>query len=124
MQLPHIFLAGVSVTCCAEGSTSKFLASVSAARCEEAAVDNFLAVISLALGYDGTTAYFQEGVSVPHWKDARSCRKFLAGVYAALCKDAATPKILADVPVGRCTDGATAKFLTGWNYRNRFCVSL
>ena len=36
MQLPHIFLAGVSVTCCAEGSTSKFLASVSAARCEEA----------------------------------------------------------------------------------------
>ena len=76
MQLPHIFLAGVSVTCCAEGSTSNFLASVSAARCEEAAVDNFLAVISLARGYDGTTAYFQEGVSVPHWKDARSCRKF------------------------------------------------
>ena len=66
----------------------------------------------------------QEGVSVPHWKDARSCRKFLAGVYAALCKDAAAPKILAGVPVGRCADGATAKFLTGRSYRNRFCVSL
>ena len=25
-------------------------------------------------------------------------------LYAALCKDAAAPKILAGVPVGRCTD--------------------
>ena len=46
------------------------------------------------------------------------------GVYAALCKDAATSKILTGVPVGRCADGATAKFLTGRSYRNRFCVSL
>ena len=38
--------------------------------------------------------------------------KFLAGVYAAHCKDAAAPKFLAGVPVARCTDGATAKFLT------------
>ena len=43
---------------------------------------------------------------------------------AALCKDAATSKILTGVPVGRCADGATAKFLTGRSYRNRFCVSL
>ena len=50
--------------------------------------------------------------------------QIFTGVYAALCKDAATPKILTGVPVGRCADGATAKFLTGRSYRNRFCVSL